>query len=326
MAKTIKQTNFFYYHDIIPKQSFNTKSFRTLYLTDVFFFSYTQAPIQISWKGWKDQFSKVARYALEVFKLVKGRDGTLKEPYTDLVPNPVPITIREFNETTEGGTHSFTYQPNNPGVYSCILEINDRANNSAYVRRFVIYDPISSVTSDESHPFYATSGNPAANYEWQNINPNTFTFTWKNHFLNKLHGDGNFLARISLFPDSLDDGGDRNAYKTIQYDDTEGTRSRYAIPNERGIIKYDVAYNIGKDQSSPQVYQHQNYRNNSIEIFEHQNLRDGNSYTIWVKAYDILGNTKEERFVLHYDSSKPYVSSEELQKNVEEDKMNFTSR
>uniref|UniRef100_A0A8W8MBJ2 EGF-like domain-containing protein n=1 Tax=Magallana gigas TaxID=29159 RepID=A0A8W8MBJ2_MAGGI len=54
----------------------------------------TKAPIQISWKGWKDQLSKVARYALEVFKLVKGGDGTLKEPYTDLVPNPVPITIK----------------------------------------------------------------------------------------------------------------------------------------------------------------------------------------------------------------------------------------
>uniref|UniRef100_A0A8W8MD80 Receptor protein-tyrosine kinase n=1 Tax=Magallana gigas TaxID=29159 RepID=A0A8W8MD80_MAGGI len=285
----------------------------------------TKVPIQISWRGWKDQLSRVARYALEVFELEKGGDGTLKEPYTDLVPNPVPITIREFNETTEAGSHSFTYRPNKPGVYSCILEINDRANNSAYVRRFVIYDPISSLTSDESNPFYATSGNSIANYEWQNTNPDTFSFSWKNHFLNKIHEDGNFLARIRLFPPSLDDGGDRNGYKRIQYDDTEGTRSRDAIPNERGIIKYDVAYNIGKDQSSPQVYQHQNYRNNSIKIFENQNLQDGNSFTIWVKAYDILGNTREERFILHYDSTRPAVSSEELRKNVGEDKMNFTS-
>lgn len=287
----------------------------------------TTDPIQISWKGWKDQLSKVARYALEVFELEKGGDGTLKEPYTDLVPNPVPITIREFNETTEGGTHSFTYQPNKPGVYSCILEINDRANNSAYVRRFVIYDPISKVTSDKSHPFYATSGNSQANYEWQNINPNNFTFTWENHFLNELHENGNFLARIRLFPASLDDGGDRTGYKNIpdKYDDREGTRSRDAIPNERGIIKYDVAYNIGKDQSSPPTYQYRNHRSTSIEISENQNLQDGNSFSVWVKAYDILGNTKEERFVLHYDSSKPAVSLTKLRKNVGEDKMNFTS-
>uniref|UniRef100_A0A8W8M842 EGF-like domain-containing protein n=1 Tax=Magallana gigas TaxID=29159 RepID=A0A8W8M842_MAGGI len=287
----------------------------------------TTDPIQISWKGWKDQLSKVARYALEVFELEKGGDGTLKEPYTDLVPNPVPITIREFNETTEGGTHSFTYQPNKPGVYSCILEINDRANSSAYVRRFVIYDPISKVTSDKSHPFYATSGNSQANYEWQNINPNNFTFTWENHFLNELHENGNFLAHIRLFPASLDDGGDRTGYKNIpdKYDDREGTRSRDAIPNERGIIKYDVAYNIGKDQSSPPTYQYRNHRSTSIEISENQNLQDGNSFSVWVKAYDILGNTKEERFVLHYDSSKPAVSSTKLRKNVGEDKMDFTS-
>nr|XP_034310672.1 uncharacterized protein LOC105333550 [Crassostrea gigas] len=181
--------------------------------------------------------------------------------------------------------------------------------------------------SDKSNPFYATSGNSIANYEWQNSNPKTFSFSWKNHFLNKIHEDGNFLARIRLFPESLSDGGDRNGYKSIpdKYDDTKGTRSRDAIPNERGIIKYDVAYNIGKDQSSPPTYQYTNYKNNSIEISEYQNLRDGNSFSVWVKAYDILGNTKEERFVLHYDSSRPDVSSEELQKNVEEDEMNFTS-
>nr|XP_034310671.1 uncharacterized protein LOC117684082 [Crassostrea gigas] len=287
----------------------------------------TKESIQISWKGWKDQLSKVARYALEVFKLVKGRDGILQEPYTDLVLNPVPITIREFNETTEGGTHSFTYQPDEPGVYSWILEINDKANNSAYVRRFNIYDPVSSVTSDESHPLYPTSGNPAANYEWQNINPKTFSFTWKNHFLNKLHEQGNFLARIRLFQSSFDDGGDQIGYKGVldKYDDTEGTRSRDAISNERGIVKYDVAYSIGMDQSPPPTYQYQNYKNSSIEISENQTLQDGNTFTIWVKAYDILGKTKEERFVLHYDSSKPVVSLVELHKNVGEDKMNLTS-
>lgn len=152
----------------------------------------------------------MARYALEVFKLEKGGDGTSKKPYTDLIPNPVPLIITEFLETTEEGGHSFTYEPDQPGVYSWILEINDRANNSAYVRRFVIYDPISKVTSDKSNPFYATSGNSIANYEWQNSNPKTFSFSWKNHFLNKIHEDGNFLARIRLFPDSLSDGGDRN--------------------------------------------------------------------------------------------------------------------
>lgn len=287
----------------------------------------TKLPIQISWKGWKDQLSKVARYALEVFKLVKGGDGTLKEPYTDLIPNPVPITIREFNETTEEGAHSFTYRPTEPGVYSWILEINDRANNSAYVRRFVIYDPTSSVTSDASQRFYATSGNPTANNEWQNENPQRVSFSWKSHFLNKLHEDGDFLARIRLFPNSLSDGGDREGYKRIpnKYDDTQGTRSRDAIPNERAITKYDVAYSFGGDQISPHLYQETGYKNTSIEIPLDQSLQDGNSFTIWVKAYDILGNTKEERFVLHYDSSKPTVSSEELKKNVGKDDMDFTS-
>ncbi|XP_022305312.1 uncharacterized protein LOC111112206 isoform X3 [Crassostrea virginica] len=287
----------------------------------------TKVPIQISWNGWKDTLSKVARYALEVFKLVKAGDGTLKEPYTDLVPNPVPLTITEFNETSEGGAHSFTFQPQEPGVYSWILEVNDKANNSAYVRRFVIYDPSSTVTSDSTQPLYATSGNPESDFKWQSNNPQNVSFSWKDHFLNELHESGNFLARIRRFPASLSDGGDRDGYKNIPdaNDDTEGTRGRDAIPNERGIIKYDIAYALGRNQLSPQAYQYINRTIPSISISLSQTLQDGNSLSFWVRAYDILGNTKVERHVLHYDSTKPEVSSLELQTNVGSGHMNFTS-
>ena len=271
--------------------------------------------------------SKVARYALEVYKLVKAGNGTLKEPYTDLVPNPVPLTITEFNETSEGAAHSFTFQPQEPGVYSWILEVNDKANNSAYVRRFVIYDPSSKVKSDSTHPLYATSGNAESDFKWQINNPMTVSFSWKDHFLNELHERGNFLARIKRFPVSLNDVGVRLGYKNIpdQYDDTEGTRTRDAIPNKRGI-KYDIAYAFCKDQLTPQSYQYIGRNNTSIDISLSQQLQDGNSLTLWVKAYDILGNTKEERHVLHYDSTQPEVSSMVLQTNMGSGHMNFTSR
>ena len=272
--------------------------------------------------------SKVARYALEVFKLVKAGDGTLKEPYTDLVPNPVPLTITEFNETSEGGTHSFTFQPQEPGVYSWILEVNDKANNSAYVRRFVIYDPSSTVTSNSTQPLYATSGNPESDFKWQSTNPRNVSFSWTRHFLNELHESGYFLARIRLFPVSLSDGGDRDGYKKITdaNDDTEGKRGRDAIPNERGIIKFDIAHALGRDQLLPQGYQYTNITNSSISISLSRTLQDGNSLSLWVRAYDILGNTKVERHILHYDSSGPEVSSMELQTNVGSGHMNFTSR
>ena len=291
------------------------------------YFVIAQAPIYISWSGWKDTLSKVARYALEVFKLVKGENGTLKEPYTDLRPNPVPINITEFNETSEGAAHSFTFQPQEPGVYSWILEVNDRANNSRYLRRFVIYDPSSTVTSDSTHRFYATSGNAASDFKWQINNPQTVSFTWKNHFLNELHESGNFLARIRLFPASLYDGF-RTGYKNIpdQFDDTEGKRSRDAIPNERGIIKYDIAYALGRNQLTPQTYQYIGRKNTSIVISPSQQLQDGNSLTLWVKAYDILDNTKEERYILHYDSTGPTLYSHELTTNVGSELMDFSSR
>lgn len=249
--------------------------------------------------------------------------------YSSLIPNPVPLYIRVFNETTEEGAHFLTYQPKEPGVYALILEVNDRANNSAYVRRFVIYDPISTVTLDKNFPVCATCNNrQKAESLWQTTNPRTISLLWKRHFLNKLHEDGNFLARVSLFPPFFIEGGDRYGYTKIlsKYDDTEGTRSRDAIPNERGIIKYDIAYDFGRNQIKPQIYQFRNYKNSSINISLNQNLEDGESVSFWVKAYDIIGNTKETKFVLHYDSTKPNVSSVQLHINVGEDFMNFTSR
>ncbi|XP_056008078.1 uncharacterized protein LOC125667473 isoform X3 [Ostrea edulis] len=288
----------------------------------------TKTVIQLSWKGWRDELSKVARYALEVFKLEPDGLGNLKEPYTDLVPNPVPLSITEFNETTEGGEHTFIFRPSQPGVYSWILEANDRANNSAYARRFVIYDPVSIVTSDPTHLMHATSGNPGVYYEWQIENPQTVNVTWKNYFANVQHENGKYLNRIKLFPPSLSDGGDRDGYKRIldSRDDTEGTRTRDAIPNERGIIKYDFAHLFGKEQHNAPSYQNKNLVETSISISLDRQLSDGQSLTVWVKAYDILENTRVERMVLHYDSSPPSVSSLRLQKNVGVDNMDFSSR
>ncbi|XP_062613910.1 uncharacterized protein LOC134275663, partial [Saccostrea cucullata] len=289
----------------------------------------TKTAIQFTWNGWRDALSKVARYALEVFKLEPDGLGDLKEPYTDTVDNPVPLNITEFNETSSG-VHTFSYRPDKPGVYSWILEVNDKANNSVYVRRIVIYDPVSTVTTDSSKRLYASSGNPIASFEWQNHNPLTAKITWKGHFLNSLHENGKFLNRVKHFPDSLDDGGYRNGYKKIppEYDDKIGERSINAIPNERGIVKYEVAYYNGKEQQVAPAYQIRNLQFNETEqtITLGTALEDGRSLSVWVKAYDVLGNTKEERLVLHYDSSKPSVQSQTLERNVGTDKMDYRSR
>ncbi|XP_062608961.1 uncharacterized protein LOC134270731 [Saccostrea cucullata] len=289
----------------------------------------TKTAIRFTWNGWRDDLSKVARYALEVFKLEPDGTGALKEPYTDTVDNPVPLNITEFNETTSG-VHTFSYRPDKPGVYSWILEVNDKANNSVYVRRIVIYDPVSTVTTDSSKRLYASSGNPNASFEWQTQNPLTAKITWKGHFLNSLHENEKFLNRVKHFPDSLYDGGSRNGYKKIppEYDDYNGERTINAIPNERGIVRYDVAYYNGKDQQVAPSYRDQNLKFNETEqtIALDSALEDGRSLSVWVKAYDVLGNANEERLVLHYDSSKPLVQSLELKRNVGTDKMDYRSR
>jgi hypothetical protein len=77
---------------------------------------------------------------------IQTADG-LREPLITNSTNPEPLFTLKIMVDIEVFPE---YKLTEPGVYSCILEINDRANNSEYVRRIVIYDDTSEVTVNTS--------------------------------------------------------------------------------------------------------------------------------------------------------------------------------
>ena len=89
----------------------------------------------------------------------------LREPLITPTSNPEPEFIQQVNNTNP---LTFpTYTPSEPGVYSCILEVSDTANNTRYARRIVIFDKTSTVATRDQFRFYSLSASKESNYRWQ---------------------------------------------------------------------------------------------------------------------------------------------------------------
>ncbi|XP_052799140.1 uncharacterized protein LOC128230732 [Mya arenaria] len=278
---------------------------------------FTNRPIRLEWKGWEDSdiyTAGVGMYYLELHKL-ETKDATQELTET----NPVePMAEGYVNH--EGGRnsqvlHTFSFTPTEPGMYSILMEVRDNANNSIIARRFALYDPDSTVTTNPSNLLgvHITTATPETGYKWQS-KTNTVRVDWTNFFMNKLHHNGRLLNRIKKFPTQFSDMekiGVRNVAKFVfdSYDDTEGARTKERIPNVLGIVKFEYA--LQTHQSEEQfIWNNANLQQSiSLNIF----VDNGDSVTVRVRAYDILNRTLEEQTTIHIDSTPPLAVDKPLE-------------
>ncbi|XP_063420687.1 uncharacterized protein LOC134705902, partial [Mytilus trossulus] len=210
----------------------------------------TKNPITPHWDGWRDELSGILRYSVEFWRMEYSLDYMqLREPLITQTSNPVPDYLQEVNFTTP--LQFPTFSPSKPGVYSCILEVSDKANNSQYARRFVIFDKTSLVTTRNHNPLYCSSASKSTNFTWQTtINDENgqtrINIAWKDHFVNLVHEEGHFLSPVLSYEPRLTDGGRRIDYKKIYpaFDDNEGSRTRNAISNVNSIVLFEFAHQI----------------------------------------------------------------------------------
>lgn len=157
-----------------------------------------------------------------------------------------PIFSKKFDHT--GVELSMPYTPQNPGVFAMILEASDKANNSDYVSRYVVYDPSSTIeiqTGDDD--IKALSGSKNTSFKWQVLSSSSqsglnLEFSWRGHFINRLHHEGGFLNTIESYSPQLQDTntGDNKFPKTVnvKYNIVgENGLTGSLIPNELGITK-----------------------------------------------------------------------------------------
>ncbi|XP_071158495.1 uncharacterized protein [Mytilus edulis] len=291
----------------------------------------TKTPIKPKWSGWSDRsLSGVKRYAFEVWKMEFSLDYlVLREPDILSDYNPVP----EFITEVLASNNTFPeYEPKQPGVYSTILEVADKANNSRYVRRIAIFDKTSEISLMSSHRLFISSASNQSDYNWQTTPQNvqtTLNVQWKNHFINEVHEHGHFLASVQDYTARLSDNVKRVDYKEIepQFDDNEGNRTKKEIPNINSIVRFELSHRTpstviptsGWEDIVP-------LKENKSIVLNGGNIRDGYSYQVWVRAHDVMGNTKIDSTVVYFDHSQPIIYPPKFKKNIVDGQFPFSSR
>lgn len=259
----------------------------------------TKKPIRFHWNGWTDEMSGIEKYTIQEYFLVPDNEVIPKlhepDPWN-------PQRTFEFNSTS----NSYTFVPENPGMYSFILNVIDAANNTEYARTLVLYDPKSKITVSNisSDKIKAVSAIEETGFMWQdNLNKN-IKLSWKGHFRNSFHDKNKLLNRVSPYK-YYEFQTDIKKNVKPQMEDLDGKRTLEQIQNIHGITKFEYAYkhaNLG--MATPKLWIPVNDSFSEFqEFFTHR--RDGDAINFWIKATDIMGNTKIDIAHIYFDSSPP---------------------
>ena len=113
-------------------------------------------------------------------------------------------------------------------------------------------------------------------------------------------------------------------------DDNEGGRSRTAIKNYRGIVKFEVNWDQSVSITIPTTgWVDVNPLND--EVSAQRPLVDGDRLRVWVRATDSVGNIKVDNTSIVIDGSPPTVSTPEnsghnIKLNVKDGEFRHSSR
>ncbi|XP_071102798.1 uncharacterized protein [Haliotis cracherodii] len=283
---------------------------------------FTNHPITMAWGGWTDARSGMDKYTWEAFKLEPTGNGSLTE-----VDKLRPVVHRQVDHT-DPIVYPLPYAPTRPGMYSFILEAMDKANNSVYMRRFALYDKESEVTTDPNHALFISSAVQDKGFQWMTDASKPLVINWQNHFLNYVHDSGKFLNTILPFKVKVVEN--QEIYKEVPYenDDHDGRRTTAAIPNVRGIVRFEWTRAVnktgGRTLHTPPNWNDVSGLNTTMQSSFFGNVTSGSTVTVWIRARDILDNTKVDSTSVTYDFTPPLINGMTFQKN-ERSNVHFSS-
>ncbi|XP_070536371.1 uncharacterized protein [Ptychodera flava] len=238
--------------------------------------------VTVTWEptDWNDVPSGIHHYDCEAYRLTSDPSGSGLLGMRTGAPH---ASERNIDRTVK------SVQLNLPdtGVFAIIVTVTDTVGNSAKVRRFLTYDPDSVIRVDKDKPITASEGAFNAGLVWLTRSKGDITATWAGHFFNAFYRDGKFLNGIEEHDPPLG-----------PYDESTGmppsSRSRQAIPNDSGIVRFQFDFaesSSGRDDPENWVDIDEGKTTHTISITD-----DNNEFiTIWMKAFDVMDNMKEER-------------------------------
>ena len=254
----------------------------------------------MTWDGWSDDMSGIHGFSIQEYLL---------KPNKVVPPNltePDPWHAKSTFQLN-ASSNTFSRTPSEPGMYSYILNVMDSANNTEFARSLVLYDPLSEVSiSDDASSIVVISCVEETKHTWQDNLILNVTVSWKGHFRNKFIENNKLLIPVSSYM-NYDFYTRESRYVLPILDDLDGKRTLKGIQNVHGIVQFEYAYrhvNLGSKYPSDREW---NDVDNTFSETQTFNLsrKDGDGINIWIKATDVLGNTKIDHTKMYFDSTPP---------------------
>ncbi|XP_062588097.1 uncharacterized protein LOC134249768, partial [Saccostrea cucullata] len=259
----------------------------------------TKHAIHFSWNGWVDNMSGIEKYVIQKYLLEADNEVPPKlcekDPWR-------PLETFELNRTSS----SFVHLPEKPGMYSFLLNVVDAANNTEYARTLVLYDPISKITvlNTTSTRIKVTSAKEETGYMWQDNLDGMIEISWKKHFQNKFHFENKLLNPVKPYK-YFEFTTNIKKYVNPRMEDLDGNRTLKGIQNIYGITKFEYAYKHGNlGNATPVFWTQVNDSLSETQTF-FVSRQNGDIINIWIRATDVMGNTKIGVTPLYFDSSPP---------------------
>eukprot|EP00105_Crassostrea_gigas_P015186 XP_011432106.1 PREDICTED: uncharacterized protein LOC105331553 [Crassostrea gigas] len=197
-------------------------------------------PFTFGVDDWSDIPSGIEKYFLEFHRM-------RKRLHTQTLTEEAPMNPFYREARNESSLPFPEFTPPDSGIYSVILQVTDKANNSEFARQIVIYDPNSTITTTGENNFHVSSAEKESNYNWQS-RCSTVRVTWENYFENSFHIDNHFLLPVEDFPTQFRGGNVEELKDEIVkkvktfYDDHDGKRTISAVKHVNGITEFEYYY------------------------------------------------------------------------------------
>jgi hypothetical protein len=117
----------------------------------------------------------------------------------------------------------------NPGMYSVVLIVFDKAKNKRFARCLVFYDNMSTNEVKSGKRIIVKQSSLETNHTWVSKDDLTLIVLWTDRFLNKRHKQHGWLNKVESLK-----------HIAKEYDDIYGVRTVSQIPNIHGKILFDI--------------------------------------------------------------------------------------
>ncbi|XP_070573998.1 uncharacterized protein [Ptychodera flava] len=255
-----------------------------------------QRDVTVTWEpsDWTDVPAGVHHYDCEAFRLSADQTG---QSLLGIRTTTSHAAERNINASVS----SVELRLTDTGVFAIILSVHDAVGNVARARRFLIFDESSVIQVDENNPIAALEAHQHSGIVWLNKSKGKMTVLWEGHFYNSFYRDGQFLNGI-----------EEGQPSRWLYDEETGqppsSRSREPIRNDNGVIRYKLGFVESTSGSTdPEDWTDLGQASTSHVI----TISDDNNkfITVWLKAFDVMNNTIEDKATFYIDKTQPTISS-----------------